>query len=273
MPDRQTTYVLGGASAEHARLIRQAAIFDPFTERLFRDAGLGPGQRVLDIGSGVGDVAMLAARLVGPSGALVAVERDPATLAAARSRTAEAGFGNVSFIEGDVASVTSDEPFDAAVGRLILQYLPDPAAILRSLAALVRPGGLLAFEDVWPASPLPLNAHLPLRAKCAALMRRTFERAGVHMDMELVLYRAFREASLPAPNMRIEVPVGDDPNVVGWLHDLFATLIPRIPLEDLVAADIGDLETLAARLEAERIVAKAFAACVGLVAAWSRKPE
>jgi hypothetical protein len=55
-------------------------------------------------------------------------------------------------------------------------------------------------------------------------------------------------------------PSGDDPNVVGWLHDLFATLIPRIPPEDLVAADIGDLETLASRLEAERIVAKAFAA-------------
>jgi len=173
MPDRQTTYVLSSARAEHARLIRQAAIFDPFTERLFRDAGLGLGQRVLDVGSGVGDVAMLAARLVGPSGTVVAVERDPATLTAARSRAAEAGFGNVSFIEGDVASITSGQPFDAAVGRLILQYLPDPAAIVRSLAALVHPGGLLAFQDVWPASLLPLNAHLPLRAKCAALVRRT----------------------------------------------------------------------------------------------------
>jgi len=92
------------------------------------------------------------------------------------------------------------------------------------------------------------------------------------MDMELVLYRAFSEVGLPTPNMRVEVPVGDDPNVVGWLHDLFAALIPRIPPEDLVAADIGDLETLASRLEVERIAANAAAASVGLVGAWSRKP-
>jgi ubiquinone/menaquinone biosynthesis C-methylase UbiE len=55
-------YVLGSTDAEHERLIRQAARLDPYTERLFRDAGIGPGHRVLDIGSGVGDVAMLVAR-------------------------------------------------------------------------------------------------------------------------------------------------------------------------------------------------------------------
>jgi len=69
-------YVLGDTGAEHARLVRQAAIFNPFTERLFRDAGIGPGQRVLDIGSGVGDIAMLVARLVGPTGEVVGVERE-----------------------------------------------------------------------------------------------------------------------------------------------------------------------------------------------------
>jgi hypothetical protein len=61
-PPSGVPYVLGDTDAEHARLIRQAAIFNPFTERLFRDAGVGPGQRGLDIGSGVGDIAMLVAR-------------------------------------------------------------------------------------------------------------------------------------------------------------------------------------------------------------------
>jgi protein-L-isoaspartate O-methyltransferase len=106
-PIADAPYPLGAASAEHARLIRQAMIWDPFTERLFRDAGIGPRQRVLDIGSGVGDVAMLAARLVGPSGAVIGVERDPATIATARSRVAKAGLSNVSFIESDVRGVSS----------------------------------------------------------------------------------------------------------------------------------------------------------------------
>src|SRR5437870_10647016 len=69
-----TSYVLGYTNSEHERLIRQAARIAPVTERLFREAGIGPGQRVLDLGSGVGDVAMLAARIVGPSGEVVSAK-------------------------------------------------------------------------------------------------------------------------------------------------------------------------------------------------------
>ena len=50
-------YPLGNTDAEHERLIRQGGLVAPMTERFFREAGIGPGQRVLDIGSGVGDVA------------------------------------------------------------------------------------------------------------------------------------------------------------------------------------------------------------------------
>src|SRR2546422_10415265 len=92
-------YVLGDTGAEHARLVRQAAIFNPFTERLFRDAGIGSGQRVLDIGSGVGDIAMLVARLVGPTGEDVGVERDVSTMAKERDRVAEDGLHKVCFFE------------------------------------------------------------------------------------------------------------------------------------------------------------------------------
>ena len=98
------------------------------------------------------------------------------------------------------------------------------------------------------------------------------ERFGVRMDMELVLYRAFLEAGLPAPNMRIEVPVGDDPNVVRWFYDLVCTLASRLDKNELTASGIGDLETLESRLEAERIAAKSFGSSVALVGAWSRKP-
>ncbi len=112
-------YALGSTDAEHERLIRQAARLTPLTERLFREAGIGAGQRVLDLGSGVGDVAMLAARLVGPSGEVVGIERDPRSIARARARVAEAGLRNVSFIESDVSQIPDCKFFDAAVGRFI----------------------------------------------------------------------------------------------------------------------------------------------------------
>src|SRR2546425_4950652 len=106
-------YALGYTNAEHDRLIRQAARIAPITERLFREAGIGPGQRVLDLGSGVGDVAMLAARLLGPSGEVVGVKREARSTARARARVAEAGLPNVSFIQSDACEVASNRPFDA----------------------------------------------------------------------------------------------------------------------------------------------------------------
>ena len=84
--DAGSTYVLGWSAAEQDRLIRQAALLAPLTERLFRAAGIGAGQRVLDIGSGVGDVSMIAAKLVGPSGTVVGVERNADYIARARDR-------------------------------------------------------------------------------------------------------------------------------------------------------------------------------------------
>jgi ubiquinone/menaquinone biosynthesis C-methylase UbiE len=73
-------YALGYTNYEHERLIRQAARIAPYTERLFREAGIGLGQRVLDLGSGVGDVAMLLARIVGQTGEVVGIERDPVSI-------------------------------------------------------------------------------------------------------------------------------------------------------------------------------------------------
>src|SRR2546425_13288690 len=117
-------YALGSTDAEHERLIRQAARLAPFTERFFRDAGIGPGQRVLDIGSGVGDVALLAARLVGPSGEVVGIERDPRSIVRARARVTEAGLRNVSFVQSDVSQIPGGKSLDAAVGRFILMWVP-----------------------------------------------------------------------------------------------------------------------------------------------------
>jgi protein-L-isoaspartate O-methyltransferase len=100
-----TAYLLGDTEAEHERLVRQASVLEPLTERVFLDAGIGPGSRVLEIGSGAGDVAMLAAKVVGSSGAVVGVEREATTIAKARARVAAAGLSNVSFVHGDVAGV------------------------------------------------------------------------------------------------------------------------------------------------------------------------
>jgi ubiquinone/menaquinone biosynthesis C-methylase UbiE len=140
-------YPLGGSSAEHDRLIRQAARLAPYTERFFREVGIGPGQRVLDLGSGAGDVAILAAQLVGPDGQVVGIDRNAQAVARARLRTAEAGLHNVTFTMSDVSQLRADNLFDTVVGRFILMYLDDPAAVLHSASQLLQPGGVVAFQE------------------------------------------------------------------------------------------------------------------------------
>jgi ubiquinone/menaquinone biosynthesis C-methylase UbiE len=266
-------YVLGNTDAEQERLIRQAARLDPFTERLFRGAGIGPGQRILDIGSGVGDVAMLASRLVGPSGEIVGIERNERSIARATARVAEAGLHNITFIQSDVTQVPSSTPFDGIVGRCILLFLPDAAAVLRSLSHLLRPGGVLAFHEPTWSPLLSLTAHLPLWSACASLLRKAFQCSGANPDMELVLYRAFESAGLPAPNIWMEMPMGNDPFFAGWFYDLLRSLLPQIQQVHLSCAALGNLETLQARLDAELAAQNSPAACIGMVAAWSRVPE
>jgi protein-L-isoaspartate O-methyltransferase len=70
-------YAMGRSEAGTDRLIRQSGFYAPFTQRLFEQAGLGPGIRVLDVGTGAGDVALMAAEMVGASGSVVGVDHNP----------------------------------------------------------------------------------------------------------------------------------------------------------------------------------------------------
>jgi ubiquinone/menaquinone biosynthesis C-methylase UbiE len=114
-------YALGYANAEHERLIRQATRIAPYTERLFREAGIGPGQHVLDLGSGVGDVSMLVSKLVGPSSDVVGIERDAISIARARARArvASAGLQNVTFVQTDATQIVGNNNSCASVLKRI----------------------------------------------------------------------------------------------------------------------------------------------------------
>jgi ubiquinone/menaquinone biosynthesis C-methylase UbiE len=266
-------YALGSTDAEHERLIRQAARLAPCTERFLREAGIRTGQRVLDLGSGVGDVAMLVARLVGPSGEVVGVERDPRSIARARAHVAEAGLRNVSFTQSDVSQIPDSEPFDAAVGRFILMWLPDPASVLRQLSLLVRPGGILAFQEPSWAPTFAISTHLRLWSAAASLMCETFRRSGANPEMGLALYRIFQEAGLPAPTMQMEVPIGDDPDFIRWMYDVICSLRPQIQELNLSLEKLGDFNTLLKRLQAEVAASNGVASWMAIVGAWSHKPD
>src|SRR5262249_27711800 len=221
-----SSYVLGHSDRELARLSRQAQLIDPITRRFLIAAGIVPGMRVLDVGSGAGDVALLAADLVGASGEVVGTDRSPAALATARRRTDARSTRNVVFLEGDPAEMTFDRPFDAVIGRYVLMFQRDPTAMLRRLAAYVRRGGLIFFHevDVDGARSFP---PAPTYDRCWQWLRETFRLSGADTRMGIHLFSAFIAAGLPAPSMQLEALIAGAPNNADLLHlaaDIVGTL-------------------------------------------------
>ena len=268
-----TSYALGYTSEEHNRLTRQAALVAPCTERLFRAAGISPGDRVLDLGSGVGDVSLLLGKLVGPSGKVVGVERDASSIARAEARIAAAGLSNVSFLESDATEVTVSGTFDAVVGRFILMFLPEPAHTLRGLVRLLCPGGAVAFLEPSWAAVRGLSAHLPLYSAFATAIVETFKTCRVNPEMGTAMIRAFVDAGLPIPSVSMEVVLGSNEEFTRALAETLRSLEPMARQNGVSLQMLGDLRTLGERLYAEAHGAgEAIPWLGGIVGAWCRIP-
>src|SRR5215472_2938408 len=97
-------YVLGSHAEEQRRLDHQAAAIERPTRLLLQAAGISPGMRVLDLGTGLGHVARLVGELVGPSGRVTGVDRSAEALTVARERSAAAGATHITFVEGDATA-------------------------------------------------------------------------------------------------------------------------------------------------------------------------
>ena len=101
------------------------------------------------------------------------------------------------------SDITNKAPLEATAGRLVVQFISDPVAVLRSLSQLVRPGGVLAFQDVSYVPFLLFSAHLPLWSAGVSIIHETSNAQGpTQREIELALHRIFQEARLPSFSVR-----------------------------------------------------------------------
>jgi SAM-dependent methyltransferase len=268
---RPLEYALGHSARELERLSAQARALDPLTRQVFSEAGIAPGMRVLDIGTGTGDVAFLAADMVGVTGEVIGIDKAPAALAVARARAEARSLRTVSFREGDPTEVAFDRPFDAVVGRLILMYYADPAAALQKLAGHLQPGGMLVIHEAdWEgARSFPPS---PTYDRCCQLFVETFRLLGTETRMGIKLHSAFLAAGLPAPSMRLHAIVGGSTGGSDWLQvvaELIGTLLPEMErLGVATPAEVG-IETLGHRLCAELAASGGAIVAPSVIGAWS----
>ncbi|MBM3264596.1 MAG: class I SAM-dependent methyltransferase [candidate division Zixibacteria bacterium] len=226
------TYVLGRSEAEERRLERKSQFQYPFTRGFFEDTGLSSGMNVLDIGSGAGDVSLLAADIVGQDARVTGVDMNAEILYTARERARASGHQNVNFVAGDIRELSFDEQFDAVIGRLVLIYLKDAGAVLRHAVSFLRPGGLVAFQEIDFSSLLTLRTVplSPLGDRAVRWVYQAFQQAGAEVDMGFKIPGVFREAGLPDPQIYGQVLMGAGPNWNGYeyLATTIRSLMPYI---------------------------------------------
>ena len=267
------TYTMGRTQEEEDRLIQQSQLYDAVTRRFFREAGISSGMKVLDIGSGAGDVALTAAELVGPAGAVVGVDVNPAILETAQARAQAAGFTNVEFVAGDARTLDLGNDFDALTGRLVLMYMADPADALKQLATRLRPGGIVAFQeaDFTPYRQM-YRPDTPLANKLIDWALAVFERSEAHSGMGFDLYRAFVEAGLPEPYMHCEYPVGGPEGWAGYSYaaNSLRSVLPLLEEYGIATAEEVDVDTLAERVRQEVVTSKRPIRLAPHVTAWAQ---
>jgi ubiquinone/menaquinone biosynthesis C-methylase UbiE len=270
------SYILGQSTHEQERLMLQARILRPFTEKYLRLAGIGPGMRVLDLGSGMGDVALLIADLVGPAGFVLGLDRDGAALARARRRTVEQACSSwVSFEETSLADFSTSERWDAIVGRYVLMFQPDPSVLLRRLLNFLEPGGIIVFHEADLAVTHPSFPPCPLWDQIRELVPEAFRRAGTPAGVGPRLGRIYLDAGLPFPSLAADVPVGGGRGslLYSWLAGTMFTLVPRLPELGLsLPAGVTVDSTLAARLEEAVVAQGSQIIAPAQFGAWCRKP-
>lgn len=266
---QRAEYILGHSEDELARLERQSLFFAEPTADVLQRAGLKPGMQVLDVGCGVGDVTLEAARMVGPEGTVLGLDKSDQAIAIAKRRAEAAGLGNTEFQAADLNGFAPDQTFDAIVGRFILLHMPNPAAAISALLPHLKPGGAIAFieMDIRAATAVP---KMPLFEKSLHFITEVYTRVGLEPDMGSKLFATFRSAGLKpqlAGSVRIEGPWASAP--YEYFVESLRILAPVIEKTGIASASEIGLDTLAERLRAAAIKGEHCFYFPRVVGAWA----
>jgi ubiquinone/menaquinone biosynthesis C-methylase UbiE len=273
MSQTPSTYVMGHDDRERRRLSLQASILNPLSEQLLRRAGVSAGLRVLDIGCGVGELSMVAARLVGRRGSVTGIDIDEGALALAAERASGQGFDHVSFVRSDVATYRAEASYDAVIGRHILIHTPDPRLVVSLAHALLNPGGVAVFQEYDFSTVHHPFPEAPLYERTFEVFRTFFARA-THGNIGTRLFQLLSNAGFPSPECRAEYPIdgGADSPFYEWIAESLRSILPRASALGLIGdEEVADIDSLAKRLREEAISHRGCVPGPTMVGCFARK--
>ncbi|HXF62455.1 MAG TPA: methyltransferase domain-containing protein [Caldilineaceae bacterium] len=147
-------------SEEMERLRLQAQVWQPEAEAMLEHIGVAPGWRCVDLGCGAMGILGPLSRRAGPTGRVVGVDQDATLLAAAQTYIRQEGLANVELLRRDVYQTgLTPASFDLVHERFVFPYVASPELLLQEMVSLVKPGGIVAVQEIdhsswnfWPAS-------------------------------------------------------------------------------------------------------------------------
>jgi ubiquinone/menaquinone biosynthesis C-methylase UbiE len=242
----------------------------PLALRMAAVTEIGPGQRVLDVGCGIGDPTLQVAVLVGPHGRVLGIDLSEAMLATARERATALGLAHVEFATGDVADMTLPRAaFDVVLGRWSLIYLGDVVGALARLRDALVAGGRIAVAawappeaNPWIAVPLAalraggaaadLDAARPGMFHCSedGALARALLRAGFQaVDQERVRLSYFAHDAAEFWRMLTDVSGGPLAPFVTGLDTGRLAEVERRVADGLVSYRAGDVLRIPAQAQ------------------------
>lgn len=183
--DEPDAYLLGTGGAELNRLGFQHRVWAAETHALWRRAGFGPGQALVDVGCGPGFATVDLAQLVSPGGRVLAVDRSRAFLQHLTARAAQEGLGEVVEARRAELDALTLEPgsLDGAYARWVLCFLADPRRLLEVVSRAVRPAGRLVVQDYGSYRSMTLAPRSPRLDAITAAIGESWRRQGGDLDV------------------------------------------------------------------------------------------
>ena len=255
---------------ENKRLAIQSQLLSTISASFLKTAGITRGMRVLDVGCATGELTFLTASIIGKDGFVIGLDRCDEAIQTAAQQANRLGIKNVKFVTGDLLSPPEFGLYDAIVGRFIWAYIPEIERSIRTITALLRNGGLLAFLEWDHSRPPDVYPRIVSFDQFNDLVIRTLRDVGVQTEIVRSLYCALSAITTNHPEIiSYTYLTGDFDLLFPYLTDTLRSVRSCANQELLQEFDKIASKEFLRHLRLEAIEKKAVLGLSPIIGAWT----
>jgi ubiquinone/menaquinone biosynthesis C-methylase UbiE len=230
MPREPHEYVLGTEDAELMRLGFQHKVWSASAFALWERAGIGPGQRILDVGCGPGFATLDLLRLAQPGAEVLGVDVSERFLQHLEAQARALGLTGIRTLRSDVQTMRlAERDFDMAYARWVLCFVPDPEVVVRTVAHALRRGGRFAIQDYHHYSALWLAPRSAAMERVVQAVGESWRAQGGDPDVGTRLPGMLERHGMKVTELRALVRVARPGTMLwNWPRTFFSLFVPKL---------------------------------------------